>query len=167
MRERRIGTLVAVRTKGSIRAAALVLVLAAACSGGSNGPGPAPLVEKSYAISTGDAICKQLVADIKTTVSGFKSTHANFSEGDARDFLVNTLLARIDRGVGDIHRVGEPTKDKPQYDDAIHALDADLSTLKEAVGADPVKVVNNPIPLFSKSTKPFADYGFTVCGKTT
>lgn len=161
----RIGTLVPVRTKGSILAVCGVLFLAAACSSGGSGGGPAPLVEKSFAISQGDAICKQLVTDIGTLVAAFKSAHPAPSEADARDFLVTTLLPRIDRGVGDLHRIGEPTKDRVGFDDAILALDKDLSALKVAVGADSIKVVNNKIALFNTSAKLFVDYGFKECGK--
>ncbi|MEY2421830.1 MAG: hypothetical protein QOI95_1897 [Acidimicrobiaceae bacterium] len=160
-----ICTLVPVRTKGSILAVCGVLFLAAACSSGGSGGGPAPLVEKSSAIAQGDAICKQLVADVDVLVSQFKSTHATPTEADARDFLVTTLLPRIDRGVGDLHRIGEPTKDRTGFDDAIIDVDKDLSALKQAVAADAIKVVNNKIPIFDKSAKLFTDYGFKECGK--
>ena len=160
-----IGTLVPVRTKGSVLAVCGALFLAAACSSGGSGGGPAPLVEKSFAISQGDAICKQLVTDIAQFVAAFKSAHPAPNEADARDFMVNTLLARIDNGVGDLHRIGEPTKDRVGFDDAILDLDKDLSALKQAVSADPVKVVNNKIALFDKSAKLFVDYGFKECGK--
>ena len=143
-----------------------VAFLAAACSGGGSGGGPAPAVEKSFAISQGDAICKQLVADVGTLVTTFKSTHATPTPDEARDFLVNTLLPRLDRGVGDMHRIGEPTKDRVGFDDAILALDKDLTALKSAVGTDPVKVLGSPIVIFATSAKPFVNYGFTECGKT-
>jgi hypothetical protein len=161
----RVGTLVPVRTKRSILAVCGVLFLAAACSSDATGGGPAPLVEKSSAIAQGDAICKQLVADIGVRVNEFKSTHATPSEADARDFLVTILLPRIDRGVGDLHRIGEPTKDRTGFDEAILAIDKDLSALKQAVAADAVKVVNNKIAIFDKSAKLFTDYGFKECGK--
>jgi hypothetical protein len=156
---------VPVRTKGLILAVGGVLVLAAACSSGSGHAQPAPLVEKSYAISQGDLICKALTSDVGTLVGQFKSTHATPSEADAHDFLVTTMLPRIDRGVGDLHRIGEPTKDRVAFDDAVLDLDKDLSALKLAVSADPIKVVNNPIPVWVTSAKRFTDYGFKECGK--
>ena len=160
-----IGTLVPVRTKGSILAVCGALFLAAACSSGGTSVGPARLVEKSFAISQGDTICKALVSDIATLVGRFKTAHATPSEADARDFLVTTLLPRIDRGLGDLHRIGEPTKDRVGFDDAVLDLDKDLSALKLAVAADPIKVVNNPIPVWVTSATRFTDYGFKECGK--
>jgi hypothetical protein len=162
----RIGTLVPVRTKGLILAVCGLLFVAGACSSGGGSAKAAPAVEKSFAISQGDAICKALAADASTLVGQFKTTHATPSAADARDFLVTTLLPRIDGGVGGLHRVGEPTKDRVGFDDAILALDKDLSALKLAVNADPIKVINNPIPIFATSAKLFTDYGFKECGKT-
>jgi hypothetical protein len=160
----RIGTLVPVRSKGLFLAALSLLLIAAACSDDKKLQ-PAPAIEKSFAISQGDAICQSLVADAKALVEQFKAAHPAPSNGDARDFLVTTLLSRVDRGVGDLHRMGEPTKDRVGFDDAILALDKDLSALKTAVSADPIKVLNNPIPIFATSAKQFTDYGFKECGK--
>jgi hypothetical protein len=162
----RISTLVPVRTKGLIVTVCGLLFVAAACGGGGGGTAaPARIVEKSYALSQGDVICKAMVADVATLVGQFKSAHPTPSEAEARDFLVTGLLPRIDRGVGDLHRMGEPTKDRVGFDDAILALDKDLTALKLAVSADPIKVVNNPIALFVTSAKLFVDYGFKECGK--
>ena len=141
-----------------------VLALAACSSSGGKAQ-PAPLVEKSSAIAAGDAICKQLVADIPQLVAAFKSAHPSPSDADARDFLVNTLLPRIDVAAGAIHRIGEPTKDRPAFDDVVNAFDRDVSALKSAVGTDPVKVATSPIVLFDRSAKLFTDYGFKECGK--
>jgi hypothetical protein len=153
------------RTKGSIVATLAVAFLAAACSSGSSGPGPAIVVEKSSAIAQGDAICKQMVRDVTDIVAAFTSSHPTMKDAEARDFLVNTLLPRIDRGVGDLHRIGEPTKDRVGFDDALRSLDKDLSALKQAVGIDPVKVVSAKVAIFNKSAKLFTDYGFKECGK--
>lgn len=153
------------RTKWSILTVCGALLLAAACSKSSSGGGPAPLVEKSAAIARGDTICKQLVADIGTLVNQFKSTHPSPNKADTTDFFVNTLFARVDGGVGDLHRIGEPTKDRVPFDDAILALDRDLSALKQSVSADALKVLNNKITLFTTSAKLFTDYGFKECGK--
>ena len=141
-------------------------LLALSACGDSNGKAqPAPLVEKSAAIAAGDAVCKQLAADVTRMVNDFKAAHASPSDADARDFLVNTLLPRVDIAAGDIHRIGEPTKDRVQFDDAVAALDRDVSALKAAVGTDPVKVATSPIVLFDRSAKPFTDFGFKECGK--
>ena len=143
----------------------MLALVVAGCGGGNSGPGAPALVEKSTAIATGDAICKQLGIDMGQLVTAFRQAHPNLTDADARDFLVNTLLPRVDRAVGDIHRIGEPTKDRVPYDEAVIALDKDLSTLKIAVGADPQKVITNKIVVFDKSAKLFTDYGFKECGK--
>jgi hypothetical protein len=153
------------RTKGSILATLAVAFLTAACSSGSSGPGPALFVEKSFAIAQGDAICKQMVTDVQETVAAFRAAHPTLKDAEARDFLVNTLLPRIDKGIGDLHRIGEPTKDRVGFDDALRSLDKDLSALKQAVGSDPVKVVTAKVVIFNKSAKLFTDYGFKECGK--
>jgi hypothetical protein len=160
----RIGTLVPVRTKGLIVTVCGLLLVAAACGGGGSAQ-PVRLVEKSFVLTQGDAVCKALVADVSTLVGQFKAAHPTPSPADARDFLVTSLLPRIDRGVGDLHRLGEPTKDRVGFDNAVLALDKDLTALKLAVSADPIKVVNNPVALFATSTKLFTDYGFKECGK--
>ena len=49
----------------------------------------------------------------------------------------------------------------------IRALDEDLTALKLAVSEDPIKVLNNPIPIFATSAPLFTEYGFKECGKTT
>ena len=161
----RIGTLVPVRTKQSILAVCGVLFLSAACSSGG-GAAPVQFIEKSAAVANGDAICKQLATDVQQLVSAFKSAHPSPSASDAREFFVNTLLPRLDRGVGDLHRVGEPTKDKVGFDDAILDLDKDLSALKTSIGADPVTVIGGKINVFANSAHLFTDYGFKECGKT-
>ena len=160
-----IGTLVPVRTKGSILAVCGVLFLAAACSSGGGKAQPAPLVEKSFAISQGDAICKALVADLSDARRPVQDGACHAERGRRPRLPRHHAAPRIDRGVGDLHRIGEPTKDRVGFDDAILALDKDLTALKLAVAADPIKVVNNPIPLFDTSAKLFTDYGFKECGK--
>ncbi len=86
-------------------------------------------------------------------------------QGRHHRLLRQHAVRRIDGGVGDLHRIGEPTKDRVAFDDAILALDKDLSALKQSVSADPVKVLNNKITLFDTSAKLFTDYGFKECGK--
>ena len=159
-----IGTLRAVRTKVSVLALGLLVVIAA-CSSGSGKAQPAPLVEKSTAIAAGDAICKQLATDVPQMVNAFKSAHATPTDADARDFLVNTLLPHIDSADGAIHRIGEPTKDRPAFDDAVIAFDNDISAIKAKVGKDAVAVISAPIVLFDTSAKLFTAFGFKECGK--
>ena len=86
-----------------------VIFVAAACSEDKKLE-PARAVEKSAAIAQGDAICQGLNADVATLVDQFKASHPTPSIADAREFFVTTLLPRIDRGVGDLHRIGEPRR---------------------------------------------------------
>jgi hypothetical protein len=159
----RIGTLVAVRTKVWVLAVCGVLFLAAACSSGG-GATPLRFVEKSTAIAEADAICKQGDAEVKQLTADFNAAHAAPTVEEAHDFWVNILLPRLDRQVGDIHRIGEPTKDKVGWDEAVIALDNGLSALKTEISADPVKVLKGSTA-FSNANKLFVAYGFKECGK--
>ena len=141
------------------------LLLTAACGSDNGGAQPNPLVEKSSAIANGDAICKSLAADLPALVSQFKTQHPNATDAEARDFLINTLLPRVDAADGAMHRIGEPTKDRPAFDEAVSALDKDVSDLKDAVSSDPQKVLASPIVVFNNSGRLFVAYGFKECGK--
>jgi len=141
------------------------LLLAAACGSDNGGAQPNPLVEKSSAIANGDAICKSLATDLPALVSQFKAQHPNVSDADARDFLINMLLPRVDAADGAMHRIGEPTKDRPAFDEAVSAFDKDVSDLKDAVSSDPQKVLASPIVVFNSSGRLFVAYGFKECGK--
>ncbi|HEX4822559.1 MAG TPA: hypothetical protein VFV00_20285 [Acidimicrobiales bacterium] len=143
------------------------LLLAAACGSDSGKAQPAPFVEKSAAISSGDSICKSLASSIVANVSQFKQQHPNATDAEARDFLVNTLLPSIDEHTGALHRIGEPTKDRTQFDEAIGALDKDVSALKDSVSNDPQKVLAAPIVVFNNSARLFVAYGFKECGKSS
>jgi hypothetical protein len=145
-------------------ACGLLLVLVA-CSDSGGTVAPTPQIDESTAIANGDAICKQLAADIDQLVTNFRSTHPSPSADDAREFLVNTLIVRIEHGVGDLHRQGKPTKDTVAYDEAISALDDDLAAFKDAVGADPLKVISAPIKIYDSSASPLKAYGFKECGR--
>ena len=140
-------------------------LLAAACGSDNGKAQPAPFVEKSSAIAAGDAICKQLAAAVPALVNDFKTQHPKATDAEARDFLVNTLLPRIDEADGAIHRIGEPTKDRPEFDTAVTALDNDISDLKDSVSSDPQKVLASPIVVFNNSARLFVAYGFKECGK--
>jgi len=141
------------------------LLVAAACSSDNGGAQPNPLVEKSSAIANGDAICKSLAADLPALMSQFKTQHPKPSDAEARDFLINTLLHRVDAADGAMHRIGEPTKDRPAFDEAVTALDKDVSDLKDAVSSDPQKVLAAPIVVINNSAHLFLAYGFKECGK--
>ena len=87
------------------------------------------------------------------------------TDAEARDFLINTLLPRVDAADGAMHRIGEPTKDRPAFDEAVSAFDKDVSELKDAVSSDPQKVMASPIVVFNGSGRFFVAYGFKECGK--
>jgi hypothetical protein len=160
---RGIGTLVRVRTKGLILTVC-GLLLAAACGGGGGSAQPAPLVEKSYAISQGDAICKQGDADRKQLETSFQGANANPTKEAATDFFVSVYLPRLEREIGDIHRIGEPTKDRVAFDEAIRALDKGLTAFKSEVSADPLAALKGTTA-FDDASKQFIAYGFKECGK--
>jgi hypothetical protein len=142
----------------------VALALTAACSSGGGKAQPAPLVEKSSAIAAGDAICKQLNADARQLFDTFHSSHPNPTEAEALDFWVNTFLPRYDRGIGDIHRIGEPTKDRTAWDTAVKAMDEGLSQMKAEISSDPVKVLSGTAA-FDHANALFTAYGFKECGK--
>ena len=76
---------------------------------------PPQFVEKSTAIVAGDGVCTALAAATSSSIHTFKATAPQATRRVLRDFIVNTLIPRIERGVGDFHRIGEPTKDKPAW----------------------------------------------------
>jgi hypothetical protein len=157
-----IGTLVPVRTKLSTLALCGVLFLAACGDDGT--AAPVVFVEKSAAVTAADAICKQGDAEVKKLVTDFRASHTTPTREEALDFWVNSFLPRLDREVGDIHRIGEPTKDKVGWDEAVIALDKGLSQLKTEISADPVKVLAGSTA-FDNANKLFVAYGFKECGK--
>ena len=164
---RRIGTLVRVRDRGSIKAVGVVLFLtvAAACSSSGDKAAPVFFIEQSTALANGDAICKQLNTDVSQMISAFRTAHSNLTQDEARTFLTESLFPRIDRGDGDLHRLGEPTKERVGFDEAILAFDRDVSALKTTAQGDAVKLLTSNIVLYDKSAKPFSDWGFKECGK--
>jgi hypothetical protein len=143
-----------------------VAVLAAAC-GSSNSTSasiPAPqAVEKSTAIAAGDSVCQAMLADQQRIIGDFKAAHPQATLDDVRDFLVNTLVPRMEQGIGDFHRVGQPTKDRPAWNAIVTHLDTDLLYFKAMIRDDPIALLTiNP---FDREAARFTDYGFKVCGQ--
>jgi len=143
--------------------ACALVALAVSCSDNKASIPPPRALDKSAAIDTGDAVCKQYAADRKQLIDTFKASHSSPSADEARDFLVNTLVPRTERMVGDFHRIGEPTKDRTGWDRIVRALDDDLTDFKAGIGDDPVAQIDERP--FAKDTKLFDDYGFKECGK--
>jgi hypothetical protein len=153
------------RTKAWILAVCSGLLLAAACSdsGGPSRGGPA---EKTAVISAGDAVCKQVDAAEKQALDTFKSSHPNPSEAETLDFFTTVVLPIEDSGVGSMHRIGEPTKDRTEFDAAIKELDQGLSDFKAEIGDDPLTVLKSGSKAFDKANGLLKAYGFTECGKS-
>ena len=160
---RGIGTLVRVRTNGLIVTVCGLLFVAAAC-GGNDKAQPAPLVEKSFAIAQGDAICQQGDAETKQLVTKFRADNPTPTNAVALDFFVSVYLPRLEREIGDIHRIGEPTKDRVEYDEVIRALDKGLTAFKAEIAADALKALAGT-KAFEDANKQFVAYGFKECGK--
>jgi hypothetical protein len=139
------------------------LVLGTVACGGTTATTAQPQISDATAV--GDAICTGMLADQKALVAQFKSQHPNPSKDDATDFLVNTLIPRLERAVGDFHRVGEPTKDRQKWDDIVKNLDEDVAALKTAAGKDPVQAVDSKP--FADVSDAFTNFGFKECPKVS
>jgi hypothetical protein len=139
-------------------------VLAAACSSSNAASIPPPrYVEKSAAIAAGDNICTTLAADQQRLISDFNAKYPQATADEVHDFTINTLIPRIEQGVGDFHRIGEPTKDRLGWDVILGRLDVNLTWFKAMGPADLMtSLAASPFP--SEWAK-FNDYGFKVCGK--
>jgi hypothetical protein len=142
----------------------LATVAVGACSNSDASIPPAQAVEKSAAIDSGDSVCQALAADQATLLAQFKSAHPNPSDSDTRDYLVNTWSPRLERAVGDFHRIGEPTKDKNGWDLIVADLDNDLADFKSSISTDPAKLLD--AKPFNDEAKAFNDYGFKDCAKS-
>ena len=108
-------------------------------------------------------MCKALAADQQKLVDDFKAKVPQAKAEDARDFLVHTLSPRIERAVGDFHRIGEPTKDKQEWDKLVRSLDDDLTAFKSQISIDPIGLLTAK-PFAAHSPK-FDAFGFIECGK--
>src|SRR5262245_42564050 len=138
-------------------------VLAAACSSSNAASVPPPrYVEKSAAIAMGDSVCAGVVADLQRLTADFKATHPEVTADNAHEIVANTLIPRIEQGIGDFHRIGTPTKDSPAWNTIVSRLDTDLLYYKAMMG-DPIELLNtNP---FVREAAAFQAYGFKECGK--
>jgi hypothetical protein len=145
--------------------ACMVAVVAAACSNGNSASIPPPrAVEKSTAISLGDSVCHAYDVDRQALIKDFETQHPQATVADVRDFLVTTLTPRIDRAIGDFHRVGTPTKDAQAWNVLVDDLDTSAAYFKTWIRVDPNSLLTAKI--FGGDTAKFEAYGFKVCGKT-
>src|SRR3954469_544533 len=144
--------------------ACAVAAVAAACSNASASVPPPQFVEKSTAIAAGDGVCTALAADQQQLIETFKAAAPQAQPDEIRDFIVNTLIPRIERGVGDFHRIGEPTKDKPAWNALVAHLDTDVLYFKAMIReSDPMALL--AVKPFERDAAKFDDYGFKECGK--
>jgi hypothetical protein len=157
----RIGPQRAIRPAMLLLVCAIGLVSAACSSGGSASVPPAHNVEKSTAINEGDSVCKSLNADEAKLIAEFKKKYPQATADVTRDFIVDTLAPRIDHAVGDFHRIGEPTKDKVEWDKLVSNLDKDLSDFKSKISADPIGLLT--AKPFAAEVPGFTAYGFQAC----
>jgi hypothetical protein len=143
--------------------ACAVALLAAACGSSDAASIPPPrYVEKSAAIAAGDGVCAAVVADLRRLTSDFTAAHPEVTADNAREFVSNTLIPRIEQGIGDFHRIGTPTKDSPAWNTIVSRLDTDLLYYKAMMG-DPIALLTtNP---FVREAAAFQAYGFKECGK--
>jgi hypothetical protein len=157
----RIGPQRAIRPAMIVLAGALGLVGVACSSGSSASVPPVHNVEKSTAINEGDSVCKSLNADEQKMIADFKKKHPQATAEETRDFLVDTLAPRIDHAIGDFHRIGEPTKDKVDWDKLVSNLDKDLTDFKSKISTDPIGLLT--AKPFAAEVPGFTAYGFQVC----
>jgi hypothetical protein len=144
--------------------ACAVAAVAAACGSASASIPPPQFVEKSAAIAAGDGVCTALAADQQKLIDDFKAAAPQAQPDEIRDFLVNTLTPRIERAVGDFHRIGEPTKDKPAWNALVSRLDTDVLYFKAMIREnDPTLLLT--IKPFARDAARFDAYGFKECGK--
>jgi hypothetical protein len=129
----------------------VTLGVTAACSSNTATVAPPRSVEKSAAV---DAAQKQLVDE-------FKHQHPQATADDARAFLIDTLSPRLEQFVGDFHAIGEPTKDKTQWDALVNGLDQDLTDYKAQINTNSMDLLT--AKPFAQEAKDFTAYGFKQC----
>jgi hypothetical protein len=87
---------------------------------------------------------------------------------EAHDFLVRQVLPLLDRQVGDLHDLGEPTLDRNSWDDIMRQLDRRLSAFKYAADNDPLKTLLDfyrPAPAKDTLQQQFVAFGAPECAK--
>jgi hypothetical protein len=144
--------------------ACAVSVLAAACSSSNSNSATIPpphSVEKSAAISLGDSVCQALAADQQKFVDDFKISVPQPKAEEARDFVASTLTPRIEQAVGDFHRIGEPTKDKQDWDKLVSGLDQSLADFKAKIATDPIGLLT--VKPFAAQASRFFNLGLPQC----
>jgi hypothetical protein len=139
----------------------VTLGVTAACSSNTATVAPPRSVEKSAAVDAGDNECTSVAAAQKQLVDEFKHQHPQATADDARAFLIDTLSPRLEQFVGDFHAIGEPTKDKTQWDALVNGLDQDLTDYKAQINTNSMDLLT--AKPFAQEAKDFTAYGFKQC----
>jgi hypothetical protein len=141
---------------------ALVLVLlAGACS---DDEATRPIIEKDDLIEKADAVCKAAAADVASLASG--QDEAATSPDKARALLVEKLLPRLDKELGDLKELGEPQTSRVDWDALIKSLDTAVTSIKQQAQDDPVKALTTSSAAFADANTRAAAFGLKECGKT-
>jgi hypothetical protein len=150
-------------------AAALVAaVLLSACSESANLTGNQKVSISDFRAGA-DAICARLnqAGDTRTLYDAQFGGRTPTVE-EAHDFLVRHVLPLLDRQVGDLHDLGEPTLDRTSWDDIMRQLDRRLSTFKYAADSDPLNTLLDfyrPAPAKDSLQQQFVAFGASECAK--
>jgi hypothetical protein len=123
-----------------------------------------PIIEKDELIAKADAICKSAAADLDALASA--QAEAASSADKARALLVEKLLPRLDKEVGDLKEIGEPQTSRVDWDALIKSLDTAVSSIKQQAQDDPVKALSSAGATFADANARATAFGLKECGKT-
>ena len=85
---------------------------------------------------------------------------------EAHDFLVREVLPLLDKQVGDLHNLGEPTLDRTEWDDIMQQLDDRLTAFKNSAESEPVQTLTRfyrPTTVKQPLQRQFETFGATPC----
>jgi hypothetical protein len=139
----------------------VLVLLAGACSDDEI---TRPVIEKDELIAKADAVCKAAAADLESLARG--QDDAAGSAEKARVLLVEKLLPRLDKELGDLKEIGEPQTSRVDWDALIKALDTAVSSIKQQAQDDPVKALTTSSAVFADANARAVAFGLKECGKT-
>jgi hypothetical protein len=148
-------------------AALLAALLLAACSDSSG-----LTANKKQTISDFRAGADAVCAGANQAVADTRAVYATQFEGrtpttdEAHDFLVRYVLPVVDKQVGGLHNLGEPTLDRTSWDDIMQQVDARLTTFKRGAESDPLRTLqsfNRPTTVKDSLQRQFETFGATQC----
>ena len=120
--------------------------------------------------ANGNAICANANSQIDAALAQAKANPALASPAAAKTFLVTVFIPIVEKELGDLHNLGEPTLDRASWDDVRGQLDESLSNLKTTTDRDPVaalrQVVSTSKGLSTNGiSQSFTAIGLTECAK--